>query len=72
MPMFRKSLLAIVFSLIASSAFAVCSQIPLSIKDASSNTVAMSSASADPASARAPAKTSAVIWKFKEAVICFI
>jgi hypothetical protein len=46
MSVFRKSILAIVFSLIASSAFAVCSQIPLNIKDANSNTVAMSSGSA--------------------------
>jgi hypothetical protein len=44
--MFRKLLLAAVFSTLASSAFAVCSQIPLNIKDASSNTVAMSSGSA--------------------------
>ena len=40
----KKFLLALAFSLIASSsAFAVCSQIPLNVKDASSNTVAMSS-----------------------------
>ncbi len=44
--MLKKALLAIALSLFASSAFAVCSQIPLNIKDGSSNTVAMSSASA--------------------------
>lgn len=42
----KKALLALALSLIASSANAVCSQIPLNVKDASSNTVAMSSASA--------------------------
>ena len=40
----RKILLALALSLVASAAHATCSQIPLNVKDASSNTVAMSSA----------------------------
>lgn len=42
----KKLLLAFVLSLIGSQAWAVCSQIPLNVKDANNNTVAMSSASA--------------------------
>lgn len=42
----KKILLALALSLFASNAYAVCSQIPLNVKDASNNTVAMSSASA--------------------------
>lgn len=42
----KKLLLVLAFSLVASAAHAVCPQIPLNIKDASLNTVPMSSASA--------------------------
>ncbi|SRR5216684_1859174 len=44
--MFKKLLLTIAFSLVASSAFAVCGAIPLTIKDASAATQNISSATA--------------------------